>query len=422
MSVRTGTPRWDVIIVGAGPAGCATALALRRAGVHRVALLDTRAAPGALRPPRLAETAAPDLPGLLARLGLVAPVDWPVCLGHASAWGGPLRIDDFARRSLPPGRLLDRRRFDAWLRQAAQQAGAECLAPARLLAARWQPAGARWWVQVDLPDQTGPHASAVLHARLLVDASGRSASLARLLGHRRWRLDQQVALVADVPAAQGAQAVAHPLTAHSLVEAVPDGWWYACQHPDGHRQLALVTDQDLSGPLRRPAGWQASLARAPNLSAWLAGGELRRHAGPAVIVPVAAHSACLSSACGPGWLALGDALMSLDPLSACGVSNALRDALDATEQVLLPWLCGTAPAPAGRVWGQRAQQAWHTFLAQRLAMYAQVSDWRETPYWARRQGQARAAAVGRLPERPGAARDHTAPLSGPQWASSQLAP
>ncbi|NDY92835.1 FAD-dependent oxidoreductase, partial [Ideonella livida] len=53
---------WDVLIVGAGPAGCATALALRQAGVARVALLDLQApapaAPAAAPAPlRLAETA-----------------------------------------------------------------------------------------------------------------------------------------------------------------------------------------------------------------------------------------------------------------------------------------------------------------------------------------------------------------------------
>ncbi|NDY93819.1 hypothetical protein, partial [Ideonella livida] len=322
------------------------------------------------------------------------------------------RVDDFARRRLPPGWQLDRPAFDAGLRQAAQDAGVALIAPARLLAAQLQHPGpaphpggataARWWLQVEdagAPPGGRPRA---LHARLLVEASGRRASLARLLGHRRLRLDHQVALVGQGPPARPLQDKPHPLAQRSFIEAVPDGWWYACQRPDGRRQLALMTDQDLARRLRHPAAWRTALAQAPQLSAWLADTRLPPSATgcddddntTAAPHPVAAHSGCLASACGPGWLAVGDALMGLDPLSSSGVSGALRDGLDACHQVLLPWLAGAEPAGPGRAWGLRAQQAWQRFTTERQALHAQVHHWPDAPFWARRHAGAMPAVQG----------------------------
>jgi hypothetical protein len=82
-------------------------------------------------------------------------------------------------------------------------------------------------------------------------------------------------------------------------------------------------------------------------------------------------------------MAVGDALMSLDPLSSSGLSGALRDGLEAAG-VLLPWLDGGDPAPTGRAWGQRAASAWARYLAQRRQLYGQERTWPDHPFWHRR--------------------------------------
>jgi flavin-dependent dehydrogenase len=406
----------DVLVVGAGPAGSATALALRQAGVARVALLEARpaaAAPGW----RLGETATPDLPALLARLGLAWPEGHRRCQGNASAWGHPLLLDDFVRRRLPPAWHVDRALLDAQLRAAAVQAGAlllqgRSLGTLRRVDGGWRVAlhtgraggaaaagradaagGAGTWGAAPVSDAAlarGPAAAATVTARLLVDASGRAAVLARRLGARRQAADRQVALAApwplpDAPGGAPVPGPAHPLRERVLVEAVPEGWWYAAPDALGRPQLALMTDAELAPALRAPQAWWAALRRSqalwPALAPWAPPEAVPAGLRP---VPCAAHAACLDRIAGPGWLALGDAMMSLDPLTSSGLSGALRDAWAATHGVLLPWLAGENPEAPAQAWAYRARGAWQEFLRQRRARHAQVRDWPQAPYWRRR--------------------------------------
>jgi flavin-dependent dehydrogenase len=383
-----GAEPLDVLIVGAGPAGAATALALRQAGVRRVGLVHEPPA----GPWRIGESATPDVPGLLTRLGVAMPSGHRPYVGNASIWGGPLQFDDFATRGQPMGCLLDRTLFDQQLRDAAEAAGAELIQPARLEAVQREVAG--WCVSLRpvarAMAQAGDaqaDAPMLRHARVLVDASGRRAALARMLGARRHRLDKQVALAVrcQLPAAPW-------LVGRALVEACACGWWYAAELPGGELLLSLMTDQDLARKLREPQAWLAALTDSQLYRALPDVTGLHEAAGAGVL-NFAAHSGCLNRAAGPGWVALGDALLSLDPLTSSGISGALRDALDACTDVLLPWLEGSPPEPAGRAWGERANRSWLRFLAQRQRMYAQVQHWAQAPYWQRRHTPAVAPAL-----------------------------
>ena len=76
-----------------------------------------------------------------------------------------------------------------------------------------------------------------------------------------------------------------------LLQATPFGWWYAAPVPGGH-VLVLFTDADLA-PI-----------------------ELRRRLRPA-----AANSAFTDTEGAQGWLAVGDACASHDPLCGWGCTG-----------------------------------------------------------------------------------------------------
>jgi len=367
----------DVLILGAGPAGCATALALRRQGVARVMLVDQPLAHAF----RIGEAATPDVPRLVAQLLGGVPVDPPAAphlyVGNLSRWGGVSRREDFMRRGLAPGWQMDRAAFDQGLRELAVAAGTLLRCPARCDDVSRTPEG--WAVSLD--DGTA------WRARVLVDASGRRARLATRLGATRRVADRLVALATRCP-----PGAATGLAGHVLVESCPEGWWYATTLPGGQVLVSLMTDQDVARD-RHLRTWPAFV------SAWAASSALRECVPvpevPQAVAPFAAHSGCVDRAAGPGWMAVGDALMSLDPLSSSGLSGALRDGLEAAD-VLLPWLGGDDPAPTGRAWGQRAAGAWARYLAQRRQLYGQERAWPDHPFWHRRHAPVPVPVPGAL--------------------------
>lgn len=145
-------------------------------------------------------------------------------------------------------------------------------------------------------------------ASYLVDCTGRAAAVARSLGaHRRvlWRrssLSQSfVRAVEDCDL---------------ILEAVPQGWLSATPLPPGDRwMLSLVTERSaaLEDSLGRTERIQ-ELAVEPN------GPLLVRDASMVITEPAG----------GKGWLSVGDAGWSLDPLTGRGMTEALFSAREAS--------------------------------------------------------------------------------------------
>jgi len=118
------TERFDVAVVGAGPAGSVTALVLARAGA-RVVLVDKAAFP---RDKACGDAVGPRGVAVLHDLGLAAegsgaPLGDMVVVGPS---GNRVRLPCFEGVDFPGyGVAVPRRGFDAWLAAQALEAGAE---------------------------------------------------------------------------------------------------------------------------------------------------------------------------------------------------------------------------------------------------------------------------------------------------------
>jgi flavin-dependent dehydrogenase len=282
--------------------------------------------------------------------------------GTRSVWGSAELVEtDFLLNPLGGGWLLDRARFDNDAKRAAAAAGVAILEVRRLRSLMRE---ASVW-HVDVGD------GAFLSAGFVVDATGRSAALLRKLGVGRIVADRQIAILAT-SADDGDDY------SGTTVEAVRDGWWYTTPLPGARRVLAYLTDADLwrGGPRDRCALLDETH-------------HIRRIAGPGAMTArtrvCPAGTAWAARISGEGWLAVGDAAASFDPLSSQGLATA----------VLMGSRAGDAIARSDP---ERAIEAWVEVDAMLVAEHAdlrthyarQETRWPESSFWRRRRDPDRA--------------------------------
>jgi flavin-dependent dehydrogenase len=210
-------------------------------------------------------------------------------------------------------------------------------------------------------------------ADFVVDASGRAARLARLLGARRVRYDRLVGVAAYLQCAGRGDSF-------TLVEAVASGWWYSAWLPGGKLVAAYMTDSDLveRGAARTADGWRSLLETAEHTSRRVDEADCRAPTAPRFL---AAHTARLSTVAGEGWLAVGDAAVSHDPLASYGITAALGAGFYAAA-ALADYLGGSRDAL--RAYARLIDHAFAQYLLMHHDRYLSEQRWPAAPFWRRR--------------------------------------
>jgi 2-polyprenyl-6-methoxyphenol hydroxylase-like FAD-dependent oxidoreductase len=355
--------RYDAVIVGAGPAGCATALALLGHGA-RVAIVERRAAPE----DRMGESLRGVGCELLRELGV-----WPAFLKleqrpsylHRAAWAGHVEERQAIRSQFGPDLHLDRAAFDALLLDAAVARGAALFRPAALRDAT------SWGDGVSLSIQCGRQVQQ-LEARMVVDASGHGAVVARRFGAVRHYVDRLIGMAQSFDRGQRLPA--------TLVEAADEGWWYTAPQPRGRMVALFITDGDAPARAGSSEAWRRALQSAPLtrdlLGATEAASLVRRY--------LATPSLLAWNPCVP-VLPVGDAALCFDPISADGLCFALRSGIEAAAA--LRGVRGSKEAYHSGIHG-----IFSTHVARREQIYASERRVRPTPFWSRPRGRIAAAA------------------------------
>jgi flavin-dependent dehydrogenase len=361
----------DAVVVGAGPAGAAFALNL--APSRRVLMIERRDA-AALR---IGESLPAAARRLLADMGLwqaFSDQRHEPCHAGRSVWGSDRPVEADALRDLDgPGWHLDRSRFDRLLQDAAVARGAALLAPAQAHAVGRDEAGA-WRMEVTLGGRRLP-----IRTTLLVDAGGRASRLLRRFGAERLVRDRLVCGFVHGTDARGRQS------GLTQIEAEAGGWWYTASVPEGRRVLAFHTDADL--PSAQAAQTRAGLLRRaatlPFFAEILAASGFQPDEAAGFC---AAHSAELTPAAGDGWIAIGDAASSFDPLSSQGLFNALYTGLAGAEAADRHLAGDPSALPGYHAGVFPIRDAYRTHLE---GWYGLEQRWAAQPFWQRRHAAGR---------------------------------
>lgn len=335
----------EVVVLGAGPAGAAVALGLKRLGYPVRVVSEWR---------RFAALEGVSLRVLegLRHAGLthaLACADAPS--PRRVAWGA-------GSQSINQECLLDRPRFDAALREDLALAGIEVL-EARVL--RVEALAPGHFIHLDGGEP--------LRADFLVEARGRQAPLAggRLRGPETLSL---LNLWREAPGRPG-----------SALESLPDGWAWMARLEDGRCYWQITRDAQ-------------GLLPKEQLPAWCAGrrGEstlVHELFGEAALQPAELHARSstailFSEASGPDWLRVGDAAMAVDPLSGNGIFQSLSSALQAPAVINTLLQRPERTALARRFHQQRVEQLFLRFARTGRDFYAMEQRWAAQPFWRER--------------------------------------
>lgn len=303
---------YDVIIVGARCAGSATAMLLARHG-HSVLLLD-------------ADTLPSDFAGSthllwqsgvarLAKWGLLDKLKATDCppirkitldLGVMSLEGNAPSADGHDEAYCP-------RRFvlDALLMDAALEAGVEFVCGARVrdvLRTEGRVSGVSW-----TESDGAVHTAS---ARVVVGADGANSTIARLvdapIADEHPRFEGIIWSYFDNVPSEGMEFYARPRRM-LMVYPTNDGQALvgSCVHQEDYPALAKDADRGMLAEFEE---------LAPSLAA-------RVKAGTQASRWLTRSAKCFRrQATGPGWALVGDAGITMDPITAAGISNAFRDA------------------------------------------------------------------------------------------------
>jgi flavin-dependent dehydrogenase len=357
--------RFDVVVIGSGPAASATAIRCLRIGIKTAICIAPARRNRFEIPQTLSAILRPQLEDLnfwerFQRIGLRHQYSM------SSAWGSDQIT---TRHSIchpwGPGWFINRTVFDAELLQHAVGEGAMPISARILSVSRVKD---RWILNAGNAENSDPE---LIETRLVVDATGRSSVFARQIGVRRFAFDRQVcinalALPRDVPAGE------------AFVESEPEGWWFIVPTERDELAVARFTEASMLQPADRSiAGFECRLRAVPHTSLRV------DRILPGTIQATVACTDRLEVCAGDGWFAVGDAALACDPLASQGVLRALESA-EIVARIISN--CATKNKDSIAEYSEFQERALERFLRDRQYFYSIERRWPQAAFWRQRSG------------------------------------
>lgn len=338
----------DVVVLGAGPAGAAVAIGLKRLGYRVVVVSKPRPFDSleAVSDRVVAGMRAAGFDQAVSRIAAASP--------RQATWAGQTVAANTEH-------LVQRSDFDQALLSDLANHGVDVLVGR---VRRCEPVASEWQVTVE----TAEGHTSVQQAQFLVESRGRASPASAV---------PRIKGPATVSLLQHWQGP--PLAPRTGVESFSDGWAWLAARSDGRRYLQLTLDVATAHVPAKPhlSTWFADkLQTLSQVAPFIDGAE------PVGEVYGRTSTAILCQAnVGDRWIRVGDAAMAVDPLSGNGMFQALSSALQAPAVINTLIRCPKRAELAMRFYEARIQNLFYRFARIGRDFYGTETGWAEKPFW-----------------------------------------
>jgi len=262
-------------------------------------------------------------------------------LGMQSYWGSEqVHIVDHLRNPDGLSKSLDRKGFEKFLRKSAVERGVQCIWPAKLKNSSLNDTTWNVVITSDLNKEQQ------IQAKFIIDATGRQSHFARSQGIQRIHHDKLIACWVTLPN-----------TDSDLIDK--------------------RTFKDLTSFLEfSKENLQITSILEKNKN------DITFHG------VVAANSTRLELVTGKQWVAIGDAAISFDPLSSQGMFNAMANAMQLKELLVMSNIVNHPDTDIDKqfqkMYTEQMESIWGQYLYHKNTFYSAEMRWKNYPFWKRR--------------------------------------
>ncbi len=329
---------YDVAVIGGGPGGAALATFLARKG-HRCVIFEKAKFPRY----HIGESLIPHTHGIFDRLGLLPQLRTSVFpVKHSVrfvAHSGKESVPFYFSETIPGERArtwqVERSQFDCMMLDHARTNGVEVHEEISIKKVLFEDGRA---VGVQIVPANGSRAE--VHAKVVVDASGRACVIGRQLGLRSELPELRKASVWGY--FRGGKRLPGIDAGETTMFLIPGGgWFWYIPLPDDIVSVGIVAGPEyvFSQSDDMEAAFKREVALCAPLADRLAAAE---RVGP---VRGSRRLAYLNrQTCGNGWVMIGDARAFLDPIYSSGLYLALGSAELAAQCIDEALKCGDVSA------------------------------------------------------------------------------
>jgi flavin-dependent dehydrogenase len=307
-----------IVIIGAGPAGCSCAIALRNAGFENVLVVDSSKT-GKFH---IGESIPPEMNQVMRQLGIYEAFytsGHEPCFGSCSYWGNDKRgYNDSILSPFGHGWHLDRQAFNQFLID-------ECkIREVKVLSGSIYQHSQKTEVGYLLSVRDYGNNVEKMNADFVIDASGTRSLFATEQGSQKIIGTPLVCL--GMRFKNKAQREVSKLT---HLESTEQGWWYAARVPGEFILVTLYTTAEVINrlSLNLYENWMGMLKTTANTHDWIAQMEPYDNG----LLGFGAPSYCLDQPVGDGWVAIGDAATAYDPITAQGIIKSFHHGMRVAE-------------------------------------------------------------------------------------------